>query len=277
MSPHGREACRFPQLPRAVAAELAHQVSTLPVSEAADRSDVRHPSMIYSATGPPKISDSRLRDFRSKVIEIAARLGYPGQRGQPEMAAFDSAMLRLVDEYVRLTPAEASLTGVWSFLGCVLLPDTARWRFFSTRDTGTSVDRIDGSKTARGARNIVGRLWWRLHLLREEDGQDPYRLIDALNEDQLVAIVERPVVAGIEGLARVWARVFLEYVDAGGHPEYHREEVMRNMAKRLRRKVPVISFAALDAEAQATHVKSTLAETLEGLQRKAQWEMQRQT
>jgi hypothetical protein len=86
---------------------------------------------------------------------------------------------------------------------------------------------------------VLGRLWWRGVILGDQE------LLDFLNEDELVALTERPGVAGNPVLARAIASGFRAAVT--GTPDLTRRmDLMRDIMKRMRRMLGIYSFETME-------------------------------
>lgn len=232
----------YPRLLHSDARDLSENYADLSLSELEDRADVQHPRSIFTSTGGTRVSQATLRDLRQGVRKIAVEAGYPSPfpDAPPHRSRldFDFEAARFLHEEMAIVTGEAGKDDVWEFLSCVLLPDVVRWRFpgSSRNDHRTSEERFLG-----GVRNTFQRLWWRAEVLVGEDG---FGVLRRLNEDELVQIMERPLIASHREVARRMASMFLELVDR--HADIDRMHVMRDAQKRLRRLTPIISFSALD-------------------------------
>ncbi|WP_031035167.1 DUF6339 family protein, partial [Streptomyces sp. NRRL WC-3725] len=84
-----------------------------------------------------------------------------------------------------IVPAEAVAGDLWAFLSLVVLPDVSAWRFADLHR-----DRVLGTDVTR---HVFGRLWWRAHLLYDEDGgrEDLYASLSVLNESDFDQIYAR--------------------------------------------------------------------------------------
>lgn len=152
-------------------------------------------------------------------------------------------------QQMSLAPVEAAKSGPWEFMTCVLLPDLVRWRFSGTAGS-TSMERF-----VSGRRNACRRLWWRaFHLSpRLSAGSRLEQLLQTLGEDELVQLMERPSLAGIEGLPAAIAEGFL--TASARYPDLTRRQLIREAQKRFLR---VSSFLSLESIAPAEvdrHVK----------------------
>lgn len=167
-----------PQLPLAVANALARELVGLSVAQLESRAGLHHDKATYSATGGARIGPQQHKDLISSIRRL---------RASPDVYVFDVALGRLLHEQMRLSRGEASLDGIWAFLGCVALPDVVRWRFAG--EGATPVERFVGG--SRGVRSVFGRCWWRGELLYDESNSDPYWLLGELTEDELTGIIDR--------------------------------------------------------------------------------------
>lgn len=223
----------YPQLPRNTAVKLAEVRATMSVADLAKVACAAHEGCVYSATGGARALRYQLEGLAARVRRL---MGEAHDR-----RSFDAALARLLHNEMRLSRAEASSEGTWSFLGCVLLPDVVRWRFESAVPTPT--ERFLGA--SRGIRNVLGRCWWRGELLRDEKpplGQDPHWLLDELVEDELTGILERQKAISSRRTALAFARA-LASVDTKGT---RRMDVARDALKRYLRLGYFVAFDALE-------------------------------
>lgn len=196
----------FPQLPNGLAQALATAHGDAVVADLRKKASNHHPEQVFSATGGQQVS-------RSELDELAAEVRRVCDAATP--STVDACLTRTVHSWIRITRFEAALEGVWSFLGCVLLPDVVRWRFAGP---ATPADRFLGS--GRGSRNVLGRAWWRGELLRDDSpprGRDSYWLVEELGEDELTGIVERQRAVSTRRVAVALARALVD-TDCKGLP-----------------------------------------------------------
>lgn len=206
----------FPQLPMPRAVELAGIYARATPEELRAKASNHHAEQVFSATGGQQMSRSELDDVASEIRRVC-------DAAQP--STVDPILTRALRPRMRITRFEAALDGVWSFLGCVLLPDIVRWRFAGA---ATPADRFVG--TGRGVRNVLGRAWWRGELLEDPtppQGRDVYWLLDELGEDELTGIVERQRAISSRRVAVALARALVG-TDCRGLP---RNEVARDAFK----------------------------------------------
>lgn len=232
----------FPRLRLEVARQLAEDLSARGIGDARAGSAVAHPETVFAPIGGP-ISDGELAELQSQVRSLAEEHGYPDSRAQTDLASWDVETAILLHREMDIGAAEAVHAGLWAFTGCVLLPDVVLWRW--GRGDSAPVERFLGAQ--RGIRNTFGRLWWRCEVLRH-DGDDGYadvrRILDALGEDQHVQITERPGVASNRLVVRSMAHEWLQRLPAAAVPS---EALMRDAAKRVRRRLAFTAYQALTA------------------------------
>ena len=134
--------------------------------------------------------------------------------------------------------AEACRQDVWPFFTLVLLPDVTKWRFpVSTKE-----------RWVRGIRNAFGVLWRRGYLLGKElpETGPGWEYLERLTQDAMVAIVERSSFAANPVMARVIARVWVEYADNFGQQameDLNRAAIVNMVAYRS-----VVDMDALDSD-----------------------------
>lgn len=250
----------YPRLPHAVARALAHERAALSPAELRSVSATSHPAALYNPTGGRRVRPGELARLQERLRQCAADAGFPRTPDASGRRAFDAGSAALLHDLMDIGPTEAAREGVWAFVGCVLLPDLVRWRFYRP-DAATSPERFLGG--ARGLRNTFGRAWWRAWLLREPDARRPFGLLEQLSEDELVQITERPSLAGNPLLARQVCHAFLKAVD--GVPELPRTAVLRDAMKRLRRLLPLVAFEMLDADELRSMLDELFADTIRAL------------
>jgi hypothetical protein len=229
---------RYPRLPLAVAEQMARSHAGQNVAVLAAASGRGHPAAIYAPVGGSRVDHRRLDEIQSLARDIARRHGYPGLGGAAERAGFDSDLTPVLLAAMDLAPNEAQDTRMWAFIGCVLVPDLARWRYPGDAEAGTPAERFLGGP--RGIRNILGRLWWRAYTLQIAPSSSPSQSVPALGEDEMVQITERPMLAANRRLAAQIADSLFEAADR--YPAIPRSEIMREAIKRLRRLTAIVAF-----------------------------------
>jgi hypothetical protein len=223
----------LPQIPHSFALEMAERHATSDVADLAHQASNRHEKQVFSSTGGNQVSASELDELARAVRQV---------RDAHRPTSADGPLVRVLHPWMNLSRHEASLEGVWAFLACVLLPDVVRWRFPGEK---TPADRFLGG--GRGLRNVFGRAWWRGELLFDESppaGRDAYWLTDALSEDEIIGIVERPRAVATRTLAVALARALLQ-TKCGEVP---RMQVAREGLKQLLRLGYFVEFDALQGE-----------------------------
>lgn len=221
----------LPRLDRAAASALLEQHRHQPLPDVARCMPARDISLTYAAVGGRRIEEATLRELRERLLELATKHGFPD--GTRAVSEFEGSAARLVREMLEMTPHEASLEEVWSYVTCCWLLDIAFWRFGSSASDDRFIGHIN--------RNTFRRMWWRAEVL----GADLH--LGRLGEDELVNIMERPTLFADRRVARSIAREFLLRVDRDQTGD--RMRLMREATKRLLRLTPFVSFAALDQAA----------------------------
>lgn len=247
----------YPRLPRAIARPLATARATSSIERLTAEAAFRFTGTAFAPTGGQRVTEQELSSLRAEVVALARASGYPDTSTELRRRNFDRESAVLLYERLDLSPHEASQSGVWAFLACVLLPDVVRWRFPGD-ESGTRSERFLG--VARGTRNALGRAWWRAYTLRDTTRSDPFEVMASLGEDELVQIMERPRVGGNCELSLALADEFLGA--AASNPTFRRSEMLREVVKRLRRLLPQLAFEALEPPAVRALIRDLFTTTL---------------
>ena len=251
----------YPRLPLPIAEAVVLERSVKSIDELLEDSDIFHESIQYAPTGGNRISEIELKELQQVVRTCAEEHGYPESTSDDVARQFDVACGVLLHQKMQLHPSEASHLEMWAFMGCILLPDVVRWRFFSDR---TARERFIGED--RGLRrHTFGRLWWRSYLLYQPNWDKPYDLLNYLYEDDLVQITERNSIAANPLLASAFALSFLKAVEQ--YDSVPRRQIIREASKRLFRLLSIISFDSLDDEMLQTRMDQIFAATVQSLER----------
>ena len=191
----------------------------------------------FAATGGSPVSDQQLQDFRLQLEDLARGYGYgSNETSRSAFDRFDAEAAAVLAQESILSSGEALRDDVWSFVGAVVAPDIVHWRF------GTAVHRYLG-----GVRNTFQRLWMRGRALdRGADHPDRWMLLDALSEDALVQITERPSIGADPVLAlavgEAWLRAARHYGRSSMEP------VMRHAVLRVRIRNEIRNLSELPVE-----------------------------
>ena len=242
----------YPQLPHVIAEHLAIQRRSLSIAEAAALAAPDHTDAVFTPTGGSRAEPRDLEKLREKLLETSATLGYPNGADEGARAAFDKEVAVVLHASMQLHPSEASKSGIWEFLSCVLLCDLVRWRFPGGNE-GTPVERL-----LAGRRNTFQRLWWRGFVFHDEKSEGRYDLLYHLGEDEIVQIMERPFLAGSRALSRTVGRELLAASER--HERLSRRTLIREVQKRLRRLAAFTSFEAVDEQDLTPLVRSVFDE-----------------
>jgi Family of unknown function (DUF6339) len=231
----------YPRLPHTVAKKLAQERVSMSIQALRKVSDVKHSDTVYAPTGGNRVEPSHLEAIRRSMLRVAEEAGFPSPVSENKKRNFDAASGEILYRDMEISPADASESGAWQFIACVMLPELVRWRFPGGQG-GTNIERMLG-----GVRNTFQRVWWRAHILNiPQETEDPFKLLKLLGEDELVQIMERPSIAGSPKLAQAICRTFLDTISRIKGIE--RMRLMRDAQKRLMRLSSFISFDALDEE-----------------------------
>ncbi|MFI0501382.1 DUF6339 family protein [Streptomyces albogriseolus] len=242
----------YPRLLADQAKPLFHEYRELTVSELAARVAVTHESAVYVATGGDRVPDSRLKELRDGVLDLARRAGFPDDSDRARNAEFDLALAAFLHAETGMVPAEAAARDVWAFLALVLMPDVAFWRY--PQPPG---DRILGTDLTR---HVFGRLWWRAQLVRAPEDPEPYHALHILGEaafDQIYA--RRAALGGSPHLVRAILRVWNE-VDLTG---LKKRETLQDFLKRLLRLAPFVLFDGIDERALDEELRAVAQEAVD--------------
>lgn len=252
----------FPRLPRHVARSIADGLSSVGAVEAAELASTAHEAAQFGPTGGHRVLDRELACLGESVREVAEIYSFPARPGSANAARFDAQCAVLLHDDAGIPPTEAAREDVWSFVGCVLMPDVVRWRWGGEK---TPPDRFIGGD--RGLRNTFGRLWWRAELLRDDwwPEEDSYELLSILGEDEIVGFVERPraIVSRLTAVA-----VAREVLEAGRDgAAITRMELFRDVMKRFLRRGAFINYEALNPEEMRAVAGGLVTESLAELAR----------
>jgi hypothetical protein len=134
-----------------------------------------------------------------------------------------------------MTAGEGLRDDVWTWIGVCLVPDLVAWRF-----PGQPEDRFLG-----GVRNVFQRHWMRARAL-DVGGSRPlrWRLVQAMPEDALVQIMERPSLSSQPELAGAIGRAWLAQSEASGHRGL--EDITREAVREIRILNESRALAAMD-------------------------------
>jgi hypothetical protein len=251
----------YPRLLKSDERRLVSKLASISIAEAREASSTEHPDATFAATGGHRVTKCMLEELQANMRELARQCGYPEQPDEQQRRRFDAASGQLLYEKMQISAAEAAHPGIWIFMACVLLPDIVRWRFPGGTNSKTPDERFLWK--SRGVRNTFGRVWWRAHILYQENVENPCELLYLLGEDELVQIMERPNIAGSPVLAKQICRSFIDASSA--ESGISRSDLLRDTMKRLRRLLAMTSFDALDKEVLRELIDSIFAESIVAL------------
>lgn len=251
----------FPLLPHHLALQIAEAARSAPIQSLADGAADEHSGCEYTPSGGTRVAKAALRSLRGDILRLASAAGYPNAPNQQQAAAFDAEATVVLAQQMPLAPAEAAKGGLWEFMSCVLLPDLVRWRFGGV-GSATSIERF-----VSGRRNAYQRLWWRaFHLSPRQDASGRLdQLLQALGEDELVQLMERPSLAGIEGLPAAIAEGLL--AASVRYADLTRRQLIREAQKRFLRLSSFLSLEAISPADVDWHVENVFTQVAAALPR----------
>ena len=187
----------------------------------------------------------------AELRSIATRCGFPLKTSKAE---FDRLSAIYLAQHPALQGGEALRNDVWAFIATVVVPDLVAWRF---PDAG--LERYDG-----GVRNTFQRLWLRAKALdRGPMHPERWALVDAMPEDAVVQIVERPSLGGRPRIALALGEAWQEMIRTV--PLGLQEDLMRRATKMLRLQNEIIDLQYLHDDDLAATVRAAFARARAGL------------
>ena len=217
----------WPRLPLSESARLFADINAGHVPSPT----VSHAGQTYGHVGsrarPHEVALLHTR-MQALVDELGGSSAVGGDRG----VEFDRRAAPILHDTMVLTWSEASVREVWSFVALVVLPDLteARW---AHRLPNRNEERWIGRDLMR---HTWARLWWQAAAFETRPD-----LLARLNESELNQLLERRSIGGQPALLVAVSDAFLDAVDAGAP----RRSLMRDMTRRLRRRMPYIDDHAL--------------------------------
>ncbi len=213
----------WPQLTNRVALVEYEAVSE---ALAAVEPRTHHPQQVYSPIGG-HVTEEEIQSLIDVLTGTAKEFGYPGDVSGRTRVLFDRVAARKLLELMQITWADAGNPRIWSFVSLVALPHLTRWRF----GTGNEQRWIASDLT----RHTWARLWWQATVFRNRED-----LLDELSESDLNQLLERRVIGGDPRLALCLAEAILGY-----NPDVKRRTLIRDVTKRMRRRLAFIDALAL--------------------------------
>ncbi|WP_433352664.1 DUF6339 family protein [Microtetraspora malaysiensis] len=241
----------YPRLLADQAKPLHEEYRRLQITDLMGHAATAHDSAVYVATGGDRVSETRLRELRDLVVDLAKESGFPNESNRALRAAFDLRLAAALHSEMRLVPAEAASGDVWAFLALVLLPDVAYWRY-----PAPPGDRVLATDLTR---HVFGRMWWRAQLVHSPDDPDPYAALKILGEAAFDQIYARRRALGnsphlVKAILRVW-----DGLDLRG---FHEREALQDFLKRLLRLAPFVLFESLSDQPLEAELRTAVRETV---------------
>lgn len=225
----------YPRLAVEEAHALVQRISELEIDELIATSSTDLTGLSYYPMAIARVDEPAIREIQSRVREIARRHGFPTEATAAQKTAFDRELGAEILSLMPMTPADAAEEGVWSFISLRVCPGVTAWRYPPGAVDDDGMRKVTPERYLGRPRNIFRRLWWRAYTLGPEVST---RLI----EDETVQIMERPSIGGFVPLARLVAD---RQLSAIRHGDGQRQELLREAAKRLRRRMGFVSVFAL--------------------------------
>lgn len=224
----------YPRLDSLTALQLHARMEEKSIKELAEMSTIEHRDAIYTQTGGANIDDASLRKMIEEIRNIAKECGYPDKKDQKQQSQFDARAAAWLFNNMEISFGEVIRKDVWSCITLVMLPDVSKWRF-----PGFNKERLLG-----GVRNVFQRLWFRAYMFDLGGKEETrWKLLEALTEDAMVAIIERPSISANRALARSIGLSWIRTSNDIGREKM--EAVNRTAMKYLRQTVPLICLDAL--------------------------------
>lgn len=192
----------------------------------------------YAPSGGTRVHAKQLDLVETDIVRIAIEFGFPNELTIAGRQQFDTKCSIYLANWTEVAGAELFRDDVWAYLATALLPHVTLWRFPTL-----TPDRFHG-----GERNMFQRLWYRAITLDRGVGHSArWELLEALNEDAIAQIVERPSIRNDRRLAIAIAEGYLK--SATRMPGLGMERVMRRATRLLRMRNEIQMLSALaDAE-----------------------------
>lgn len=190
----------------------------------------------YAATGGSRTSQETLNTLRQDLIKLAKSAASDHQNRQLARSYFDTEAAKYLADFNALQSAEALRDDVWACLAASTLVELTVWRFWLAKD------RFHG-----GVRNAFQRLWLRSRVLdRGFDAENRWELLEALTEDAMVQIIERPSIGSDKILASAIAEAWLKASKRYGRAKM--EPIMRKAIIGIRLRNQVVALSCLPAD-----------------------------
>lgn len=145
-----------------------------------------------------RISFDRIREARAYLEKAFPLSNTVDQGNQESKRELDRIIMRMAHDYFTdLKAPIAGNIGIWYYFNILVFPDYTmfRWRNFKEGQWKVNQQRFFSS-----TRNYIGTMWWRQFFFYDESNQNPYWILEGLEEDDFVAILERVNLRGFPKL-----------------------------------------------------------------------------
>lgn len=225
----------YPRLAAEEAHTLMQRLGQLEIDELIAESSTDLTGLGYYPMAIARIEEPAIRDIQSRIRQIARNHGFPAEATKEQRIAFDRELAAEILDLMPMMPADAADEGVWSFISLRVCPGVTAWRYPPGALDDDGQRRVSPDRYLGRPRNVFRRLWWRAYTLGPN-------VSSQLIEDETVAIMERPTIGGYLPLARLVADRQLRAISFG---DGRRQDLLREAAKRLRRRMGFVSVFAL--------------------------------
>lgn len=193
-----------------------------------------------------RVAEKSINLMRQGLVDLAGEYGFPDAAGRDAKVAFDRAAAQAVRGHMQLSWAEAGARDLWSFVALVVIPDLTLWRFGTeNRERWVASDLT---------RHTWGRLWWQAVVFEGNE-----TLLGSMSESDLNQLLERRrAIGGDPRVITALAQVILN-----APAEVPRRFLIRDVAKRFRRRLAFIDLRSLDAEQVAAVCSGLAQETIQ--------------
>jgi hypothetical protein len=205
-----------------------------------------HPDQVWAPVGG-RVSSGQVRDFIDAVTGLAEKYGFPESASSDARVSFDREAAQIVRSHLDLSWAEAGSRDLWSFVSLVALPHITNWRFgLNNKERWIATDLT---------RHTWARLWWQAVVFAGYE-----RVLAALSESDLNALLERRSIGGDSRLVREMARAVTDVP-----PSVDRRKVIRDVTLRLNRYLAFVDVRALSDQQVRDMCSALTSESLRRL------------
>ena len=248
----GRPKFCYPRMTQGRGAHQWEIIRKLSIVEAGSLALVGPAEWSYYPLARRRQEREGLVEIRFNILKTAEEMGFPNPVRAGGKGRFDRIAANQLYSMMNILPADAASPDVWTFMNMMVFPDITMWRYGQWSESIDSWTLAPDRMFALN-RSVFGRLWWRAHIFGPE-------IASNLGEDEIVQILERPRLGGNPELARILGRSLLD--TALTSPSIPRMNLLRDVMKRLGRKMAVVSAHSLSPAELRDFVEETFRESL---------------